>query len=62
MAIIGFELPNSTGNISPETWEGDGVLSEIFAHVTPEDLQDPGVHPSLIGVLMIAVEEGDQYE
>ena len=35
--IIGFELSNSTGNMPPETWEGNGVLGDILNFCQSEE-------------------------
>lgn len=60
--IIGFEFGNSCGNISPETWKGDGVLGEIFAHFTPEELEKSGLDLLLMGGIQIEpVQEGEQH-
>lgn len=59
--IIGWELGNSTGEgIPTSTWQGDGVLEEIFAHFTAEELTNSGLDVTLLmGVQIEPVQEGE---
>lgn len=43
--IVGFELSNSTGNIPPETWKGDGVLGAILDLCQPDEHQTVETNP-----------------